>query len=304
MSEARLRQAIELLNKVWLAYREEIYADETDQIIWKSPRRLILRSGCLEKTIKRRPGTTSPLTVLPNNLCRTPKDKTILLNFLQCNVAVRHMQCVIEWLLHDIAEKVEVAMFLLKEPPLIVTMEPDGSPSFSNFDYRHECWRVTLKSGEIFAVDLTGSQYGWTDPICPWNLCLQERCLHNEAFFVALKGHQDFLPLVAAEKQLPGFALPRVDNYYVSVQQHFAIIMEQLLHDLPTENLLGGPENQRLISEHSVIGEVRRQAQIATLATDEIWNSFSWSSVWEEQCKNARRQQSDILHHQAGKLSV
>lgn len=99
MSRSLLENAAELLNKIWLAYREEICADQTDQIVWKSPRRLILRSGCLEKTIKKRPGTTSPLMKFPEKLCKLPHDKVILLNFLQCNVAVTHMQCILEWLL-------------------------------------------------------------------------------------------------------------------------------------------------------------------------------------------------------------
>lgn len=97
--EDHLHEATHLLNGLWLAYREETYADLTDQIVWKSPKRLILRSGCTERTQKRRPGSSSPLMVFPEHLCRKPVDKPILLNFLQCNVAVKHMQCLLEWLL-------------------------------------------------------------------------------------------------------------------------------------------------------------------------------------------------------------
>lgn len=97
--ECFFRRAVRLLNSIWLAYREEIYADDTDQIVWKSPRRLILRSGCLEKVIRKRPGIQSPLHAFPDHICKTPKDKVILLNFLQCHVAVTHMQCVADWLL-------------------------------------------------------------------------------------------------------------------------------------------------------------------------------------------------------------
>ena len=99
MLEDLLREAVDLLNKLWLVYREEIYADQTDQIVWKSVKRLILRSGCLDKTKRKRPSTSSPLLDFPEHLCKRPNDRVILLNFLQCNVAVKHMQCILDWLL-------------------------------------------------------------------------------------------------------------------------------------------------------------------------------------------------------------
>lgn len=102
MSEEQLRKRIEFLSKIWLGYREEIYADQVDQIVWKSPKRLILRSGCLERTTRKRPHTSSPLMRFPDHLCKRPRDKIVLLNFLQCNVAVTHMRCVLDWLLKGV----------------------------------------------------------------------------------------------------------------------------------------------------------------------------------------------------------
>jgi hypothetical protein len=39
----------------------------------------------------------------------------------------------------------------------------------------HNLYRVTLKSGEIWAVDTTGAQYGYADPLCPWHYFEQYR---------------------------------------------------------------------------------------------------------------------------------
>jgi hypothetical protein len=33
----------------------------------------------------------------------------------------------------------------------------------------HNLYRVTLRNGEIWAVDTTGAQFGYTDPLSPWH---------------------------------------------------------------------------------------------------------------------------------------
>lgn len=41
----------------------------------------------------------------------------------------------------------------------------------------HDILKVYLKDGgEIFALDLTGAQYGYHDPITPWSIYLERRC--------------------------------------------------------------------------------------------------------------------------------
>jgi hypothetical protein len=39
----------------------------------------------------------------------------------------------------------------------------------------HNLYRVTLKNGEIWAVDTTGAQYGYADPLSPWRDFEQHR---------------------------------------------------------------------------------------------------------------------------------
>jgi hypothetical protein len=39
----------------------------------------------------------------------------------------------------------------------------------------HNLYRVTLKNGEIWAIDTTGTQYGYPDPLCPWRNFEQHR---------------------------------------------------------------------------------------------------------------------------------
>lgn len=39
----------------------------------------------------------------------------------------------------------------------------------------HNPYKATLKNGDIWAVDTTGAQYGYPDPLCPWRDFEQRR---------------------------------------------------------------------------------------------------------------------------------
>jgi hypothetical protein len=41
----------------------------------------------------------------------------------------------------------------------------------------HEMLKVTLRSGEVFAVDITGAQYGYHEPVTPWTKYQNDRIL-------------------------------------------------------------------------------------------------------------------------------
>ena len=39
-------------------------------------------------------------------------------------------------------------------------------------DVDHCVFRVTLRDGEQYAIDLTGAQYGQDCPVCTWDTCI------------------------------------------------------------------------------------------------------------------------------------
>lgn len=47
---------------------------------------------------------------------------------------------------------------------------PNGHQTNDPDQSFHNLYRVTLKNGEIWAVDPTGAQYGYADPLCPWHV--------------------------------------------------------------------------------------------------------------------------------------
>ena len=46
----------------------------------------------------------------------------------------------------------------------------EGLSTIDHTDYPHTLVRVTLKNGESYAVDMAGAQYGWHEPVTPWQL--------------------------------------------------------------------------------------------------------------------------------------
>ena len=44
-----------------------------------------------------------------------------------------------------------------------------------NAEYEHEIMKVTLKSGEVYAIDITGAQHGYYDAVYLWDQYLQTR---------------------------------------------------------------------------------------------------------------------------------
>lgn len=44
----------------------------------------------------------------------------------------------------------------------------EGLPKTDNTDWAHTVIRITTKSEETYAVDMTGAQYGWRESVIPW----------------------------------------------------------------------------------------------------------------------------------------
>lgn len=44
----------------------------------------------------------------------------------------------------------------------------EGPPVIDGTDYAHTIIRVTTMNGETYALDMAGAQYGWYEPVTPW----------------------------------------------------------------------------------------------------------------------------------------
>lgn len=50
-----------------------------------------------------------------------------------------------------------------------------GAPILDGTDYNHDIIKITTRTGEIYALDMTGAQYGWTECIVPWSHYVKSR---------------------------------------------------------------------------------------------------------------------------------
>jgi hypothetical protein len=69
-------------------------------------------------------------------------------------------------------EEVNVSLINQKVRISLISNGQQIDPPGSSF---HNLYRVTLKNGEIWAVDTTGAQHGYEDPLCPWPYFKQHR---------------------------------------------------------------------------------------------------------------------------------
>jgi hypothetical protein len=74
----------------------------------------------------------------------------------------------------DLCSKIEDVHVSVIGPKLrIIPIHLDGSQPQQGTS--HIVYRVTLKNGELWAVDTTGAQFGYADPLCPWDEFEQQR---------------------------------------------------------------------------------------------------------------------------------
>ncbi|KAL1296933.1 hypothetical protein AAFC00_004540 [Neodothiora populina] len=80
-------------------------------------------------------------------------------------------------MLEDIAILQEASAGLQCPPLSVERTNAEGQPK-CNAMFEHCLWRVTLKDKQhlSYALDLSGAQYGWYDPLISWEELLRDRC--------------------------------------------------------------------------------------------------------------------------------
>lgn len=153
-------------------------------------------------------------------------------------------------------------------------MEPDGSEPVSNMDYRHMVWRVTLQSGDVYAIDLTGSQYGWPDPVCPWQECLDQRSMSRDALQIGIREDDCVAPLNLKDFPMTGLPLPHVDNYYSLVRHHFARTLRPYLDKHSAMDMLILSARNFDVAKAVLTEAVKEHVSEATRLADDVWEEL------------------------------
>jgi len=57
-----------------------------------------------------------------------------------------------------------------------LTILKSSKPPHHNTARTHYVYKITTKSGDAFAIDITGSQFGWSELVTPWKTYVSGKC--------------------------------------------------------------------------------------------------------------------------------
>ncbi|KAK6002283.1 hypothetical protein QM012_001921 [Aureobasidium pullulans] len=158
-----LFRAAWLLQKIWYTVRRESFDNCVVKAEEVKGELLIYEGNYKSESTKRYNGFYRKF---PDNVFKNKQDAETCLILLCCAESLSHMYMVTSWLLNDIcAEIKETTVKVIKAPrrSRYVSQEWGGN-------FLHEVLQVRLHSGERYAIDLTGAQYGWFDkPVTEWD---------------------------------------------------------------------------------------------------------------------------------------
>ncbi|CZT08056.1 uncharacterized protein RAG0_13280 [Rhynchosporium agropyri] len=162
-----LYRAGSVLQEIFYMYREKLY-EKFYVKIEKSEGRLVLYEGQYSLSTPFITAPTDCLIPFPETLCQTAEDKKSILVHLSCDDASAWLHEVLMYILVDIAVSIEEVRCVPKNKKLVIThVHPDQTRQDPNFE--HEIIKVKLQNGgEEYALDFSGAQDGYFEPVIPW----------------------------------------------------------------------------------------------------------------------------------------
>ncbi|KAL9098419.1 MAG: hypothetical protein Q9163_005916 [Psora crenata] len=117
----------------------------------------------------------------PNELFKNAQEKDAVLVNLTCRSALIYLHCLLMMMLRgEVARIDELYLSPKNNRRHIVTQCLSGNQD-SNTAYRHSIVKITLKSGDQYALDVSGAQYGYPNPLTPWGRYFETRVEYIEA---------------------------------------------------------------------------------------------------------------------------
>ncbi|KAG9840459.1 palmitoyltransferase akr1, partial [Aureobasidium melanogenum] len=156
-----LFRAAWLLQKIWYTVRRESFDNcvvRTEEVNGE----LLIHEGDYDvEPTKRHYGFYRDF---PDAVFKNKQDAETCLNLLYCTDSLSHMYIVSHWLLKDICVDIKEVKLKVRKS----NRKARYAGHQWDQDFLHEVLQVRLHSGEVYAIDLTGAQYGWYEPITEW----------------------------------------------------------------------------------------------------------------------------------------
>ncbi|THY29052.1 hypothetical protein D6D00_03862 [Aureobasidium pullulans] len=172
-----LFRAGSLLQEMWYAIRRESFDNAVVRVEELDGALLVYEGDYCVEPAMREGGFYRKF---PEAIFENKEDAESCLSLLFCNDSLNHMHQVVEWLLKgkwtanhssNICKKITECLVKVITPVRPTRYARDEW----DLDWFHHIFRAVLPSGETYAIDLTGAQYGWYEPIIHWAKYM-ERC--------------------------------------------------------------------------------------------------------------------------------
>lgn len=114
------------------------------------------------------PKDRSIFNPFPSEYLNSDQDKQAAMAWMNCGSSEDYVHVLVEAMLQDVPfEVAEVLVSKVKYLRRVVVIEPDGHESDSSKS-EHVVFKITINEDENYALDVTGAQFGFYDPVIPW----------------------------------------------------------------------------------------------------------------------------------------
>ncbi|KAL8633169.1 hypothetical protein Q9189_001069 [Teloschistes chrysophthalmus] len=163
----RVYRAGDTIQRIFYAYRERIFEKMFAKIEVEGDTMYMYEGEY---------GEDQYLVPFPHHLFSCEEEEWAALTFHACSDAVAFMCHILKIFLKGLYIVIdEVKMMKLLNTPRKTLIVDQNRMIYDRTEYPHEIFRVVLKTGEMYALDFSGAQYGYHDPVLPWDTYLQSR---------------------------------------------------------------------------------------------------------------------------------
>ncbi|KAF4622713.1 hypothetical protein G7Y89_g14315 [Cudoniella acicularis] len=171
----KLYRVLAIAQRLWYIYRELTWAQLDIHSVEKSGEEFILRG-----TIDRDARWPVDYKVFPSHLLPLKEDKEAVLSYNGCVDGALWIVEVVEGWLKDIVSETQQVRHWTTNDLRTMSFQPASAIHIlDTLSVVHDIIKITLRSGETFAIDLAGAQYGYHDPIMEWERYKKLRILED-----------------------------------------------------------------------------------------------------------------------------
>ncbi|KAE9380047.1 hypothetical protein N431DRAFT_315648, partial [Stipitochalara longipes BDJ] len=164
-------RAGDILQEVFYIYKEKIFLMKILSVKVMENGDINLKMDNMDNMtqISMMPTFAELFQKFPGNKCGSRGARKAVLTFGSGTDAVAWMHDMVKHMLKGIAVKIEeISVEPQNHKRQVINLDHQPEQSQGGFKAYHDILKVEIKNGEVYALDLAGAQFGYYDPITPW----------------------------------------------------------------------------------------------------------------------------------------